>query len=73
MRIEGLPFTASDNAGVSFNTINSLVQTGIMTVGGVSTNYIVVNNIISNDTQTALTVSELTNVTGFYFSAVYSI
>ena len=75
VRIENLPFTssASDAAGVSFNTINSLVQTGIMTVGGVDTNYITVNNIISNGTQTALTVSELTNVTGFYFSAVYSI
>jgi hypothetical protein len=75
VRIEGLPFTSSvsDVAGVSFHTINSLVQTGIMTVGGVDTNYIVVNNIISSHTQTALTVSELTNVTGFYFSAVYSI
>jgi hypothetical protein len=75
VRVEGLPFNASALwvGGVTFNTLNSIVQTGVQTNGGISSNFISLANVLNNGTQTAINVTELTNTSGIYFSVFYQV
>jgi hypothetical protein len=75
VRVEGLPFNSAGVwvGGVTFNTLNSIVQTGVQTNGGVSSNFISLANVLNNGTQTAINVTELTNTSGIYFSVFYQV
>jgi hypothetical protein len=75
VRVEGLPFNAAALwvGGVTFNTLNSIVQTGVQTNGGISSNFISLANVLNNGTQTAINVTELTNTSGIYFSVFYQV